>query len=665
MKSKTILLILLTLRYASIALLNAQTTNEISVDKKGTIFTFSFNCEGGPCEYGQFATGDYWIATKTPTGTVTITGMTPDGEINGAMLNPDLLRDSSGELISFENQKQGILSTYPQHYDANLNVMNIVPFTTYGDVSIIKIEARTSDCGTKGIAAGCVNTSAILTILKEVPENRGATLFRPPFHGTWKPLFSVDKVKMNRLPKLPQASDGTNGVIGGTKGFETWLEPQIEIYHSNRGGMGEFHRAMIPHGYFPRYNRYASAQARIFLEDLTKVFGKEPEEEKKAAVYSLVQKGIDIYAVYKMGIPFQSGAGQHLGKKPPLVFFASMYDDVTILEDVRSIASNQEAIEKRFFQEDAQITMGKSGMPIWGDHLGIDNIHLYFNRLYPKLDGQGSAADPYGYIDGPAGGIYPDTDNTNRDRNYINVAGGPIIGYAFLQHLMPWFKYAAGDDEVLIWSDRIYKGYGIDNFDGGLWTLPDPVAPRDPNESGDCRPDKVYSTGITNCKNYMSTWGPKENNLGEFIGHGKDPNTHGRMPELHGKKIDFVNLTRFTSRNWDELRPCSDPRNASYPCEGLGELPTTVLSIDEVSTGDDPLLSIDFSKDFFKVNTVKEYKKITIDLFSILGKELAVGKGSGNTITLKISDKAFKDNTLYIYRVSLDGEIYSGKFLIK
>ncbi|TCI93514.1 T9SS type A sorting domain-containing protein [Tenacibaculum sp. M341] len=657
MKKKYIIPCLIILHYISILVMNAQTTNEITINRNGVTFTFSFDCNGGPCEYGKFVTGDYWIATNTPIGKVNLNGITPSGEINGAMLNPDLLRNSSGELISLDNQKQGILNMY-DHYSSDLNLMTQLPANIEGNSSVFKISTRTSNCGTRAIEDGCVDTAVVLTILKEVPENRGANLFRPPFHGKEKPFYTTDKVKLNRLPKLSQVSNGTNGIIGGVNGYEHWLVPQIDLYH---GGMGEFHRATIPHA---SQTPYAADQAKDFLDDLGNLFGKESDEEKRAAVYSLLQKGIDNYAIYKMGVSFQSGAGQHLGKKPPITLLGALYDDTTIFEDIRSIASNKEAIEKRFFQEDAQVKMGKSGMAIWGDELGVENIHWYFARMYPNIDTQGSAADPYGYIDGPAGGIHPD-DTQTRDRNYMGVAGGPIIGYAFLQHLMPWFKHAAGDEEVLLWSDRIYKGYGIDGFDGGLWTLPDPVAPRDLNESGNCKPFKLYSTGISECTKYMQTWGPVESNLEEFIGHGKDPNTHGRMPELHGTKINFNRLPSLTRNLWNDLRPCSDPNNASYPCEGLGELPEAVLSTDEINIEKETELSLSFTKDTFKITTIKNYSEITVDLYSILGKELTTKKDTGNSTTLKLSKKKFNTNSLYVYRVSLDGEVYSGKFLLR
>ncbi|HAS45716.1 MAG TPA: hypothetical protein DCS93_34860 [Microscillaceae bacterium] len=537
-----------------------QQGTSITQNRDGITFTFSFNCDGGPCTYGQFVTGDYWVIPSTPNGIVTITAMTPDGELNPALVNPaDVARDASGNPLEL---KQGLLKAY-NTYDASLNLMNQLPYQARGGESIYKAKSQSSGCGTPAIEIGCIATSTILTVLSEAPPNNGATIFRPPFHGTWKPLYSTTKVKLNRLPRLPQVSNGTNGVIGGPNGYEHWAAPEVEFYHK---GFSEFHRAVKPH---LAQTPYGTDQAEYMLRDIANLFGQETEEEKRQATYSIIQKGIDNYAVFKMGTPFSTGAGQHLGKKPPIVFFAAMYDDPALLEDVRAISLDPKSAQVSYFQEDYQIRLGNSGMAIWGDAFG--EIHRYFNRLYPREDRKGTQADPYGYIDGPAGIIY-ESPAVSRKRNYLSVAAGPLIGYAFLQHLMPWFKYAAGDPEILLFADRYYAGYGIENFDGGVWTLPDPVAPYDTRESG-CQPPKILSTGITGCSYYGVTWGPDPDDLSKFIGHGGDPNTKGRAPNLHGYKMIITRLHPLVKNHWDKLRDCSDPASPNYPCNGLGEVP--------------------------------------------------------------------------------------------
>jgi hypothetical protein len=42
-----------------------------------------------------------------------------------------------------------------------------------------------------------------------------------------------------------------------------------------------------------------------------------------------MQKGIDVYGAFKAGIRFNSGAGQHLGRKPAMVLFAALHARTT------------------------------------------------------------------------------------------------------------------------------------------------------------------------------------------------------------------------------------------------------------------------------------------------------------------------------------------------
>ena len=629
-------------------------TNEIIIPRDGVEFKFEFNCDGKPCQYGQFVTGDYWVTPYNISQAVTLISISPNGEENGAMINPDLLRDDSNNIISFENQKQGILNAY-EHYDDDLNIMNSLPLDLHGDSSVFKIASMNDGCGTDAIEIGCVKSATVLTILSFPPKNQGETIFRPPFHGDWKPLYEVDRVRMERLPSLPQISEASE--IVGDFGYNSWLVPQIELYHK---GMGEFHRATIPH---MAQTPYAADQAKDFLEDLTKLFGLTSIEDKKMATYSLIQKGIDNYAIYKMGVPFQSGAGQHLGKKPPIVFFAAMYDDLELLNDVRSISSNQNLIKNSFFQEDSQIKMGKSNMPIWGDDQSIEDVHWYFTRMYPRIDTQGSASDPYGYIDGPAGGIHPD-ENEAKDRNYLNVAGGPLIGYAFVQHLMPWMKYASNDIEILLWSDRIYDGYGVENFEGGLWTLPDPVAPFDINESSDCNPSKIYSTGITKCLNYRKTWGPVEMNLEEYVQHNQDPYTYGRMPELHGRKVSFNRLPSIVKDHWAELRPCSDPNSSDYPCLGLGEVPNEVLSSDEIFSSKKKPYSLLVKDNILELKSNAYNSTLEIILYDLKGIQILQENLNDNYLRVDLRKSNYSSG-FYIYRINMNEEVYKGKIIFK
>jgi len=547
---------------------DAQTANMVSRTVNGVTFNWEFNCQSRACRIGQFVTGEYWVAPIDDQGvrvnSVTITRISPDGEIHGAQVNPKIDLDAS-------TKKYGLLPMYTDYYDASLNVMTQLPYDALAGESIVKVRTETSTCesgGTRAIKAGCVDVGDVLTILDTIPQNNGATFFRPPFHGDAKPLYSISKVRFDRLPRLHHYTQAA-GSIGGADGYEKWLIPQYDLNHGS-GWHGEAYRATTPGVFLGK--RYATDTAIEYFQDLSTVFGNNTNADKASAVYSLMQKGIDTYAVYKMGIPFRSGAGQHAGKKPPIVFFAAMYDDDSVLADVRQIASNQALLDQAFFQEDSQVYRGKNGVALWGDRVGR-SIGQYLNGSWPGgYDNQGSQADPWGYIDGAAGGPFGTAWNT-RARSYQGVAGRTFIPFAFFQHLMPWFKYAANDSEILDYVDRYYRGYGIPNFNGGFWAKPDMCAERDRRDLDPCRPDTV---GQRNCNYIGVTWGDTSNNPSQCVQHNDNPNTQGRF----GKSgADFIeahgygrigNIGAFIDSQWGQLRECSDPTKLSYPCAGLG-----------------------------------------------------------------------------------------------
>ncbi len=545
--------------------------------------TWNFTCNGGACLCGNFVNGEIWVAARDSQNSVvskvSINNILPAGEANGAMVNPQ------------SKTHQGYLPMYSS-YDPALNIMTQLPYQASPDESLIKSVSKTSGCGTSAILAGCVATSDALTIVAQVPENSGKTVLRPGIHGKDKLYVSTSKIRLDRLPKLLQPSSGrdlasfrstASGIV------RRWSVPHHEISRDTRYFSGEFYRATSPSNVV---DDYAAGQASQYQTDLWSLFGTESTEEKAKAVYALMQKGIDIYSGYKLGVKFGSGAGQHLGKKPAMVFFAAMYADDAILEEVRAIASNKQLEDQEYFQEDAQVRRSKTGVAIWG---GKGDEGRYWNYYRAGLmkelglggtgDANGSTGDPYDYIDGPAG--------SSLGKSYQGIATGTFIAYAFNQHLMPWYKYAAGDSEILEYVDRYYKGRGVPNFDGGLWAAYDKcaaVSDADLASTG-CRADRGYKLNhlmgvrrpttsevlsATGCIDYMIKWGPDLTDPGNCIEISANQSTYydgrwGRIiDDVHDRNRGVVYLNSFVPSNWDALRDCSDPNHASYPCVGLG-----------------------------------------------------------------------------------------------
>lgn len=533
-----------------------------SVTRKsgGVDFTWEFNCEGKPCRYGTFVNGDYWVAPIDDSGkrvsAVTITNILPAGITNGAEVNP------SNPL------KQGILTLRPYSYDANLNIMTKLPYKALPGQSIFKASVgNPTGCRDSN---GCVASDDVLTVLSDIPPNNGATVFRPPFHGSWKPLFTTDKVRLDRLSSLPEVTSAlgaSNFQTSVATIVKTWTVPMYELGNANNDT--DLYRITLPLNVVPNYGAYVSS---AYLGGVLNMLGTESPSAKATAVYALMQRGIDAYGgMFKLGIPFGSGAGQKLGKKPAVAFFAALYDDPSVLSEVRSVATNPYYLDKQFFQEDAQIYRAQSGAVIWGEgETGAWGEATYWLRHFAQwaainkggtgYDNNGAGGDPYGYIDGPAGGT---KITSTQGRNYQPVAAPYIMKYGFILSLMPWYRYANGDDEIIEYTDRL-QGRGIAGFSGGYWSKPDVCAEVDSREILGCNPQSK----VTGCLYYKVTWGPDPANPGKCIMHNGDPNTQGRWANQHGNTV--YKLESTTGVLWTKLRDCTDPAHSSYPCRGLG-----------------------------------------------------------------------------------------------
>lgn len=282
----------------------------------GSNFEWSFNCGGRPCRYGRFVNGDIWVVPMDDQGkrvaAVTLTRIQPDGVQHGAEANPS------------SAARHGILSHEPS-YEAARNVMTQLPYAAAPGTSIFKAHVSATVTGCRN-DKGCVASDDVLTVLSEVPENEGATVFRPPFHGSEKPLFSTRKVRLERLSALPYLSVSLFKKESFAKQaaaiVATWSVPVHIIAHSN--GSSDLYRILSPLSVLSNYGAY---QAGAFHGAVRSLLGTEPLADKTAAVHALLQKGIDVYGAMRADIPLGSGAGQHLGQKPALAFFAALYDD--------------------------------------------------------------------------------------------------------------------------------------------------------------------------------------------------------------------------------------------------------------------------------------------------------------------------------------------------
>jgi hypothetical protein len=173
MNAKLIAAALIFIAIASTA--NAATCTFIS--QYGITWTFdkAYEC-------GQFANSDYWVV-----GPVTILSITPDfdGNHHGWQSNP--------------------MPGYPQGFDSRASTFDpkLVPSLPYnakpGESIVKSISLQPLD---KIDCRPCLETAAVLTVVASTPPDNGTTVFRPPYVGTEKPLYSVNSLRTELLPTL-------------------------------------------------------------------------------------------------------------------------------------------------------------------------------------------------------------------------------------------------------------------------------------------------------------------------------------------------------------------------------------------------------------------------------------------------------------------------------
>lgn len=499
-------------------IVNNELTTSVSRQYGTTLVNWQFSCGGGKCFVGRFITGDYWIAPKTPAETILIEDVSPSGEENGVEINP-----SSGD-------RQGFLSCIGPSYEPKLNTMLHLPKVVKGNSSVVKSVANLSGtCRKKSFSNCCVERYDVLTVLDQPPEDGGKSALRPGFSGNEKRIFYLTDFDLSRLPSLGIVTPSPYRVPFHQIA-DRWAAPYVDHFMEKMGDRG---RAFSPQAAMPDYG---AEQAASYLEDTLSIMGEEDVAKKIPAVIALLQRGLDLYTSWAVGIRWPAGAGQQMGRKPPIVFFAALSKDESIRKRVMAMA----AAGKNDTQEDGQVflvssELGGGGVPVWGDRGGWCSENNYWAQLFkaqryagapgPVIasgDNKKTCGDPYGWIDGPAGepGSY-----------YMSCCStGGFIAYALAMNLMPELCKIANDSELTTFVRRV-TGQGVR-------TSPDPCAPPDPRESRDCNPAKI---GETKCGFYGKTWGPDPKLPGQCIRNDNNGSIqHGRFPNYQGRPLSPV-----------------------------------------------------------------------------------------------------------------------------
>jgi hypothetical protein len=544
------------------------------------------SADGSAPLVGQFACGSYWVAPADGDKGVTMVSLTGNPEWKGVA--KDLLSCDADPVT----EKHGLLSGENDYgsYDATENVLPKLPMTFEPEagscISLVaamqRNEAATSKGGTKQIVGEVADAYCVVTILPHAPRDGGRNMIRPNITGATKELLTWDDFDLTRLPRY-EFLDG--------KSDEEWAIAQrrwrnsteifgiaAEVETERRGKMfrkfSEGGRAFRAH---LLVHDYGSGMARAFNSDVLSMFSAENSlEDIKPALAAMLAHGLDIYhARYDIGNTarkrWSSGAGQSLGQFLPPVFAAALLKDETKSHRLRQTAITNHGNDPGELgpQELRQIKRGVTGVLLWGDGHPIVRPEgkmveqdwrywagLTAAKCYDSYDGQQTpnpntgkktAADPYGFIDGPA--VRPGSA-------YMGVSLGGFRSFAAAMILMPHIRSIINTDAPIEYVDRVTRH--------GLWTQPDPVA----------APAKVdQDTARTwwsaqGCREWGKTWGPNPEDVRFAIEGGK-----GRFPSLHGHRYEKAGYESFQAlRHWDKIISLYDGQRFEDNVVGIGDV---------------------------------------------------------------------------------------------
>lgn len=539
----------------------ACTGDQINVtvgDSRTVGFNWTFNSGGQEALCGQFANGDYWIAPRAGETSVTLTNISGTG---------------SGSISLDENpemESMGLLSSNPDHnygnYNAAENIAVALPKTFIGNTSLVaaiqRNEAQHNGCGTNAILGNCAEAYHVVTILDQVPADAGATLLRPSIDETNKELLSLSDFDLSRLPELAYISSSSVDELNNIR--ERWSH-STELF-SIRSADGDtyseggraFRASLL-------IDDYAAGVARQYYDDVMHLMAVgNPVAERQHALAAVLTYGKDLYyGVYDGNIRtrgWSSGAGQHLGKFPPAVLFAALFDDSYYRDALRPtsltlLGHATGPLAGVGPQELEQINVGVNGA-IWGDGADemevIDELNRYWTELYHAQcfdgawgtcatnSGRKNTRDPHNIIDGP-----PQIPGSS----YMSVSAGPLRGFAALAHLIPEVCETINYPPLMEYTNRITEV--------GLVTTNDMCAPPDPRESEDCdiyRAQNCLYYGLSNTG--VATWGPTTTGLNaQCVPNNSGGNTgqNGRFTSAHGEPITIGYRSFTVENNWDTI----------------------------------------------------------------------------------------------------------------
>ncbi len=462
----------------------------------GVTFTWTYTCGGGDCQHGQFVDGTWWVRHPTG-GDVVLVSVSPDDAASGLEKNP-----ATGTKGSTLTQGLYANSGADATYDSDLDLSTQLPYSAAPDDGVyVKAKAYTGgSCSyTSSVGSNCLDTYDAVTVVEDVPAALGAHTFRPGMAGDTKLWVTTSEIDLDELPRFDDITDAADYAAITAR----WGAPFPRFYINANPDSA---RRWAPKA--RNIGNYSADIAETHLVDLFGLLGTGAlTDAKKAAVYALVQSGIDIYSGYMEDVTWVTGAGQGQGYWQAVLFYGALTTNTTVKTNLRLASANAGPTEDGSnlqFTEIHQVREGTDGDVIWGGYRGSDDTCLggsynsnglyWGNYAQAKLTGssnKNTCGDPYGYIDGPSelpGSAYAACCST-----------GGYVGLALLMKIWPAFDYVANYSPMKAFVERVMDG-------AGWWVDPDPISVIDPREPTDCNPFSTTTAAAT-CDYWGVTWG--------------------------------------------------------------------------------------------------------------------------------------------------------------
>lgn len=363
--------------------------------------TFNFECDGGNCKCGTFATGwDYWVAPMTEDGVVTITSMSPavtgsgQNTENGAMLSPATQTIGQG-MFGKENRPSPGVWGADWVPGLQITAPYVVDTGAIGEPTIIlksvaAIGANHSDttggstyCNTERL---CLDSVESLTVLQQAPSE---PVFRPTVLGgdrTMIPLADIDYSVLPQMPKPPGFTSFDDYKLAvRSPGFKHGGSVDTEQFHP-RFNYGD------PTGGYP--GKVSVVEQVPFTALAFECVGDAECKDKAELARFTVQRGIDYLFAQRDGYCWVGTGGYGHGQLLPILSTIALIDsDGTYASDLNTaIGAVDGAGYDACFSETALVNFGAGR-----------GEYLFGSITLPNCGGASNGdvcADPAGDVDG-------------------------------------------------------------------------------------------------------------------------------------------------------------------------------------------------------------------------------------------------------------------------